>query len=88
MKGRAVCTCLDDYLGDPQSGCHPECTIHSDCPGDRACLNQKCRDPCPGTCGLGANCIARNHVAICSCPPGYMGDAFTHCLKTRKLSYF
>jgi hypothetical protein len=87
LGNRVMCTCIDDYLGDPQAGCHPECTIPSDCPDNRACLNQKCRDPCPGTCGLNAQCQARNHVANCICPEGFMGNAFIQCLRKREYNF-
>lgn len=41
----------------------------------------KCKDPCPGTCGLHARCRVVNHNAICSCNPGFVGDPFVRCLK-------
>lgn len=41
----------------------------------------KCKDPCPGTCGLNARCRVVNHNAICSCNPGFVGDPFVRCLK-------
>lgn len=54
-------------------------TVNEDCPGSRACLNNKCIDPCPGFCGLNAQCEAREHVPICSCLPRYTGDPFSAC---------
>lgn len=53
--------------------------MNSDCPRNKACLNQRCQDPCPGTCGQNAQCDVINHIPTCSCPPGTMGDAFTIC---------
>lgn len=44
-----------------------------------ACINQKCRDPCPGSCGSGAECRVVSHSPQCLCPPGYTGDAFRGC---------
>lgn len=41
----------------------------------------KCKDPCPGTCGLHARCRVVNHNAICSCNPGFVGDPFVRCIK-------
>lgn len=75
-------------MGSPPN-CRPECTINSDCPSNKACMNQKCRDPCPGSCGLGANCAVLNHIPICTCPEGYTGDPFANCyLKPqRKIIY-
>lgn len=74
-----ICTCLPEYQGDPYSGCRPECTMNSDCARVKSCINQKCRDPCPGTCGQGARCDVINHVPSCTCPEGYTGDPFTYC---------
>lgn len=79
IQNHPVCSCLPGYLGAPPD-CHPECTIDDHCPFDRACINQKCVDPCPGICGLFAMCRAVNHNPICSCLPGYNGDPFVRCL--------
>lgn len=61
--------------------CRPECKISSECPQDKACINLKCSDPCPGTCGLSARCQVVNHNPICSCLPGFTGDPFLRCTK-------
>jgi hypothetical protein len=74
----AVCSCLPSFIGSPPN-CRPECVYSSDCNLNEACLNQKCKDPCPGTCGIGAKCQVINHNPICSCPPGHTGDPFTRC---------
>jgi len=74
-----VCTCLPEYQGDPYVGCRPECVINSECPRNRACIRNKCQDPCPGTCGENAICDVVNHVPVCSCPPGMTGNAFIAC---------
>lgn len=79
VNGHAVCSCQQNYIGNPP-GCRPECTISADCFQDKACIGQKCKDPCPGTCGLNAKCQVVNHNPICSCPPGYTGDPFLRCL--------
>lgn len=73
------CTCLPDYIGNPYEGCRPECVLNSDCPSNKACLNNKCKDPCPGTCGQNADCTAVNHLPACVCLPGYTGDPFSFC---------
>ena len=70
---------MPEYIGQPPA-CRPECTISSECSFDKACSNQKCIDPCPGTCGSNADCRVVNHSPLCSCRPGYTGDAFTRCL--------
>lgn len=79
QNGLAVCTCLPNYSGSPPD-CRPECVVSSECPLDKACVNQKCVDPCTnGICATNANCHVRNHSPICSCAPGYTGDPFSQC---------
>ncbi|XP_039292288.1 keratin-associated protein 4-3-like [Nilaparvata lugens] len=75
----AVCSCQPNHIGSPPS-CRPECMVSSECPLNQACVNQKCADPCPGTCGLNARCQVVNHNPICTCNPGLTGDPFTRCL--------
>lgn len=78
VNSQAVCSCLPDYLGSPPS-CRPECSSNSDCPPNRACQNQRCVDPCPGTCGLYAKCTVVNHNPFCSCNERYTGNPFAQC---------
>jgi hypothetical protein len=78
INGQAVCSCLTGYVGSPPT-CRPECVSSSDCALNRACINQKCVDPCPGTCGINGLCQVVNHNPICTCPPRYTGDPFTQC---------
>lgn len=75
----AVCTCLKGFIGNPYIQCRPECVVSSDCPLTLLCINQKCRDPCPGTCGSSAICIVVSHNPKCLCPQGYIGDPYTDC---------
>lgn len=74
-----MCECIPEHHGNPYEGCRPECLGNSDCPLNQACIRQKCKDPCPGTCGHEAQCFATNHVPVCTCPPGTTGDAFRQC---------
>lgn len=78
VNGQEVCSCLVDYIGTPPN-CRPECTISSECPPNKACVNLKCKVPCPGSCGLQSKCEVINHSPICSCSPGHTGDPFTRC---------
>lgn len=78
----AVCTCVRDYFGDPYIGCRPECTMNTECQPSKACINNRCVDPCPGTCGAQAICDVSNHIPSCSCPQGYSGDPFVACRPT------
>lgn len=79
LNGAGSCTCLPDYFGDPYSSCRPECVMNSDCPRDKSCVNNKCKDPCPGTCGLNAECHVNNHVPNCVCLPGFTGNPLSSC---------
>ena len=78
MNDQAVCSCLPDYIGTPPT-CRPECTTNSECLFDKACVNRKCVDPCPGTCGSNAECRVISHSPVCSCKSGFTGNAFTRC---------
>ena len=40
-------------------------------------------DPCPGSCGIEADCKVINHNPICTCPPGLTGDPFVKCKRIR-----
>lgn len=81
--GQAVCSCVQGYIGTPPR-CRPECVVNSECASDRACINQKCMDPCPNTCGMGAVCNTKNHNPICACPTGFTGDPFSNCQRIGK----
>lgn len=74
-----TCSCIPEYRGDPYRECRPECVLNSDCPQNRACINLKCKDPCPGTCGENAECNVFNHYPSCTCRPDYTGDPFVRC---------
>lgn len=78
-NGAGSCSCLPEYYGDPYSGCKPECVLNTDCPKTKACVNNKCVDPCPGVCGLNAECSVINHSPSCSCIPGLTGDPLRAC---------
>lgn len=78
VNGQSVCSCVPGYLGSPPA-CRPECVVSAECAQNEACSNQKCVNPCPGTCGFGARCEVVNHNPICSCPARYSGDPFVRC---------
>lgn len=42
-------------------------------------INQKCVDPCPGSCGLNTECAVINHTPSCRCALHYTGDPFQGC---------
>lgn len=55
--------------------------MNTDCPQNKACVKNKCMDPCTDTCGVGANCNIYNHIPMCTCPVGFTGNAFIECKK-------
>lgn len=73
-----ACSCLPNYVGRAPN-CRPECTISAECPANLACINERCRDPCPGSCGFSAHCHVVNHSPVCNCASGYTGDPFSGC---------
>lgn len=77
-EGKAVCSCLPGYEGEPPT-CHPECISNSRCPSDKACINQKCVNPCTELCGRNSQCKVVRHAPICSCAEGFTGDPFYNC---------
>jgi hypothetical protein len=81
-----ACSCLQGYVGRSPN-CRPECVINAECPGNLACFCEKCTDPCPGSCGSHALCQVVNHVAQCSCYPGYHGDPYTDCVPVEASEY-
>lgn len=80
VNDHAVCSCIANYIGAPPY-CKPECVVSSECSQDKTCINQKCKDPCPGTCGINARCQVVNHNPICSCNNGFTGDPFVRCIQ-------
>lgn len=72
------CTCLPDFVGSPPN-CRPECISNSECLSNQACVNQRCKDPCVGSCGANAQCRTVSHTPVCYCETGYTGDPFTQC---------
>lgn len=79
-NNQAVCSCVEGFRGSPPV-CRPECVDSSECPLNQACFNQKCINPCLGTCGSFAECRVVSHNPICICPSGFTGDPFIRCIK-------
>lgn len=73
-----ACSCNANYIGTPPN-CRPQCVIQPDCPSNLACKNERCVDPCPGSCGTLSLCQVINHNPVCTCPPGYTGNALVSC---------
>lgn len=87
INSQAVCSCKPSHLGSPPY-CRPECVVSSECPRDKACMNQKCINPCIGTCGKNSECQVINHSPICSCQSGYTGDPFLVCSPIPSKQFF
>lgn len=77
-QGRPICSCIENYIGGPPF-CRPECLLSNDCPQEKACIKEKCQNPCLNTCGANAECHVISHSAFCNCLHGFQGDAFTGC---------
>lgn len=78
LGGNPACSCLSGFVGRAPN-CRPECTIDSECSRHLSCQRERCRDPCPGSCGPLAICRVVNHNPVCTCLPGHIGDPFSGC---------
>lgn len=78
VGGNPACSCIENFIGAPPS-CRPECFLNQDCGAQEACIQQRCANPCLGSCGFEAKCHVLNHLPICTCNDGYQGDAFVQC---------
>lgn len=81
------CSCLPEYNGDPYVECRPECVMNDDCDRNKACVNQKCVDPCIGICGSNADCFVANHSPYCTCLTAYTGNPLVGCYEIPKRMY-
>ncbi|CAH1986493.1 unnamed protein product [Acanthoscelides obtectus] len=84
---RKVCLCPDGYQGDPAKLCEQyECSKDEDCESNKKCgLDKVCRNPCleHNACGANAQCRVVDRKPLCSCPPGYIGNAQVECKQTK-----
>lgn len=78
QNNAAVCSCFPNYIGRAPN-CRPECMVSSDCTSSLACINQKCKNPCEGSCGLNTECKVSSHIPLCTCRQGYVGEPFNGC---------
>ncbi|KAK0077732.1 hypothetical protein PV325_003506, partial [Microctonus aethiopoides] len=86
-----TCQCFTGYVPyDPTDlvsnyGCLKYCDDNSNCELTEKCENNKCIPACGfGTCGINSQCIEQNHIAICRCPDGFIGDPNSECIKACK----
>lgn len=74
-------------ISDENGNCRPIISYDPICKSDRDCLESErctggnCVTICHNLekCGINAQCLPNNHQAICSCPPGYQGNAYIEC---------
>lgn len=79
---RAECRCLSGYRGNPRDRCFVVgCRSNNDCPSDRSCINAQCINPClyDNPCSPRAECAVQNHLALCRCPIGMLGNPYVEC---------
>ena len=82
-----ICKCKPGYIEKGDHSCQliPEpidvgCKSDGDCLPQLACRNRGCIDPCAGdVCAASAVCTVQRHRAVCACPPGTTGDAYSLC---------
>lgn len=75
----AICDVCAGPNAAQNPACRPECVMNSDCAFDKACLRNKCVDPCLGSCGIDAECTVYFHDPICRCPNNLEGNPYEHC---------
>ncbi|KAB7496769.1 hypothetical protein Anas_09923 [Armadillidium nasatum] len=78
---QAKCRCPSGLKGDGYTQCLViGCRANSNCPPDRACINNQCKDPClENPCAPTSECLALNNQAMCRCPPGTYGNPQVRC---------
>lgn len=79
---KAECRCLSGFRGNPHDRCYVVgCQSNSDCPSDRQCINSQCISPCiyDNPCSTRAECRVNNHIAMCKCPEGMIGNPYIEC---------
>lgn len=81
-NNKATCKCLSGYRGNPQDRCYViGCQSNSQCPADRQCINSQCINPCvyEKPCSEKAECRVQNHIPVCKCPIGMIGNPYIDC---------
>lgn len=78
INNAASCSCLPEFQGTPPY-CRPECVVDAECAPNKICSRSKCKDPCPGLCGVNALCIVTNHIPSCICSDYYTGNPYNFC---------
>lgn len=81
-----MCKCPPDTISDAQGNCrairHEEigCRSDDECSDSDKCIQGSCIIACSvDRCGINAQCLSKQHRGLCSCPPGYTGNAHIEC---------
>lgn len=87
------CQCPPDTIADSSGRCKPiiqeECHIDSDCKDSDKCIRGNCIEACKvDRCGVNALCNSIYHQAVCTCAPGYTGNAHTECTNSKLIILF
>ena len=63
------------------------CSSDFECSPSQACQNRRCINPCTTEkpCSQTAICSVKSHRASCTCPPGFEGDPYRQCTKSKIL---
>lgn len=86
------CTCIPGFTGNGYRECNRiveevkvGCSSDFECLDSEACQSGDCRNPCytNNPCSSTAICTATNHKANCKCPPGFEGDPYRQCARSK-----
>ena len=61
------------------------CSSDFECSPTQACRNRNCVNPCTNDkpCSSTAICTVKNHRSTCKCLPGFDGDPYKTCNKSK-----
>lgn len=79
-----MCQCPPDMVVDSSGRCisvrHEQCHTDNDCSDREKCIRGTCIEACKiDRCGVNALCNSFSHQAVCTCAPGYTGNAHVEC---------
>ncbi|KAK0161509.1 hypothetical protein PV327_009971 [Microctonus hyperodae] len=83
------CECIPNYRRDSDNKCKRQCSYDEICERNKNCQNGFCKTIVIYTerCGLNAVGYRLINKQACTCPRGFGGDPYRHCLKRCKTNY-